>query len=387
MENKILLLYLNTGGGHLAPAKAVANSLTKNFGSQVEPVLINGFEETDKWVKMICEDGYRYAQGNAKWIYELLYGINKIDFFAKSTLDLVSKHSKEYLQNVILKEKPKKIVIFHAFLIQPIVEIVQESGLDISVITMVTDPFSPSQVWFYNKDMQYIISSKELENISAENNIPIDNLHYFPFPLNDKFSTVLPENERALLKKKYGFKQDEPMVLVIGGADGIANGKKIVKNIFKKNSKVQVAVVCGKNKKLYKKVVEYKENIGLKRLTVYKYIDFVFELLNISDMVITKGGTSTLMEILVSGKIPVINDYIWEQEKGNVEFIVENKVGIYEKNPKKIGKIVRSFTSNKDKQKKIKENQAIINITNGNDEIAKFIFEYSEPKTNEEIKE
>jgi len=376
MKNKILLLYLNTGGGHLAPAKAVANSLTKNFGNDIEPILINGFEKTASWVKLICEDGYRYAQNNAKWVYELIYGINKINLFAKTSLNIASRHSKKYLREVILKENPQKIIIFHFFLIQPVTEILKELKLTIPVLTMVTDPFSPSPVWFYNKQMQYIISNDEIFKNSLVKGIDASNFHYLPFPLNEKFSQELTLDEKKYLKQALGFDENKKLVLVIGGADGIAKGKKIVKHVIKQNPDANVAIVCGRNNKLFAKVMNYKIDHQLHNLTIFSYVSFVFELLNISDLVITKGGTSTIMEILASKNIPVISDYLWEQEKGNVDFVVNKNVGIYETKPKRIGKIVHNLLNNETSLKLIKESQTKINIENGSDKISKFVYEY-----------
>jgi len=44
--------------------------------------------------------------------------------------------------------------------------------------------------------------------------------------------------------------------------------------------------------------------------------DFIYELINISDVVLTKCGASTIMENINLKKVPVVNDYIWEQEQG-----------------------------------------------------------------------
>lgn len=57
------------------------------------------------------------------------------------------------------------------------------------------------------------------------------------------------------------------------------------------------------------------------------------ELLAISDIVVSKCGASALAEMLISKKIPVVVDYIWEQEKGNVDFLLENELGFYEPRP------------------------------------------------------
>jgi processive 1,2-diacylglycerol beta-glucosyltransferase/1,2-diacylglycerol 3-beta-galactosyltransferase len=49
------------------------------------------------------------------------------------------------------------------------------------------------------------------------------------------------------------------------------------------------------------------------------------------------------MEILMMGKVPVVNSYIREQEKGNVEFIIRNKLGFYEPNVKKMIGIIKDM--------------------------------------------
>ena len=46
-------------------------------------------------------------------------------------------------------------------------------------------------------------------------------------------------------------------------------------------------------------------------------------------------------------KIPVINNYIWEQEKGNMEFVCKREMGILEKNTRRIPDVLKS--SDRDK--------------------------------------
>jgi hypothetical protein len=85
------------------------------------------------------------------------------------------------------------------------------------------------------------------------------------------------------------------------------------------------------------------------------------------------------MEILMSGKIPIVNNYLWEQEKGNVDFIRANRVGIYEKRFRRLPGIINriiddanlflSFTSNIEhaslQNGTMKVSQFIVNFQNG----------------------
>ncbi|MDP3830007.1 MAG: glycosyltransferase, partial [Ignavibacteriaceae bacterium] len=81
---------------------------------------------------------------------------------------------------------------------------------------------------------------------------------------------------------------------------------------------------------------------------VFGFVDFVYELLNIADIVITKCGASTIMEILLLQKVPIIVDYIWEQEKGNMEFVRDNNMGIYQKRISELPGIINRLLSDSD---------------------------------------
>ena len=55
---KYLFFYLKTGGGHLAPAKAVAEKIRSKRKSNTEILLVDGLSESKSFVKKIIEDGY-----------------------------------------------------------------------------------------------------------------------------------------------------------------------------------------------------------------------------------------------------------------------------------------------------------------------------------------
>ena len=97
-KKKYLFIYLKTGGGHLAPARAIFNYLNKHFSDIAEPQLIYGFEKTPRWVQYIIEDGYRILQYTGKWFFELLYAVNKIPLVARITCNLISPFMKSYLE-------------------------------------------------------------------------------------------------------------------------------------------------------------------------------------------------------------------------------------------------------------------------------------------------
>ena len=124
---------------------------------------------------------------------------------------------------------------------------------------------------------------------------------------------------------------------------------------------------------MFNNISLYSQQENLTNIKLYGYIDFVEELINISDVVVTKCGASTFMEILLCKKIPIVISYIWEQEKGNVEFLTENKLGIYQKRVEKLPDTIKAIFSDSEKYSGIKKNILERNFENGVEKVAKFI--------------
>ena len=370
-KKKYLFLYLKTGGGHLAPARSVANYLNKYHGDEVETILADGFENTNRFTRFVVEDGYRILQNKGKWVYEWLYAWHKIKIVSQIGAFLVSRNVVKPLSELIKKERPDKIIVFHFFLIKPAYNVLKKFNLEIPVITTVTDPYIAHPLWFLNKKQNFIVFSEELKQRCLKKGIEEKRLNVFPFVLDEKFSQIPSEGEIKNYKVKHGFAKDN-ILLVMGGGDGIPHGEIILKSLIKLKIDFEIAFVCGKNKKLFNFAAQLKEKGGYDNLKVYGYIDFVYELLSISNLVITKCGASTFMEILLMKKVPLVNSYIWEQEKGNVDFLVKNKLGIYEKRIPKLAEIVKELFIDRNKLNDYKKNIEKFNFENGTAKVGEF---------------
>ncbi len=373
MQNKYLFFYLKTGGGHLAPARSVANHIHTRYGDKARVTLADGFAGVNKLVKVAVEDGYRRSQSNAVWVFEALYAINKLKVLAIVTAFIISYFVKPHLKRQILAERPSKIVIFHFFLIRPVLEIVKEYNLNVQVTVVVTDPFTAHPIWFLEQGPRFIVFSKRVKEFSIARGIPEKSIKVFPFILDEKFTKPLPETLARVMKENLGFDPAKRLVLILGGGDGMPRGKKILRNFVRYNPGIQIAIVCGNNTSLFRKAWQIKAKYNFEALHIFGYIDFVYELINIADVVVTKCGASTFMEILLSGKIPVVNNYIWEQEKGNVEFICQNRMGIYEKDVSKIPSRISELIFNPHIYEVYRENILSQKLENGTPVVSEFI--------------
>ena len=371
-KEKYFLLYLKTGGGHLAPASSIAHYLSAAYGSTIEPVLVDGLVNANALVRSILEDGYRLLQARSKLFYEFLYAANKYPLIRHCNAAMTGFFMKPYLKKRIGEERPAKIVIFHFFLIAPVLDILKELHYDIPVITIVTDPFTAHPLWFQRKQERYIVFSERLNEYCVQKRkIPASKLQVFPFILDKQFSAALPSAEITKVKQKFGLAPEKKVILIIGGGDGIPHGPSILRQLLKASLEVEIAIVCGKNKELYAGALELQQQHP--SLKVFAFVDFVYELLTASDIVITKCGASTIMEILIMKKIPIINDFLWEQELGNMEFVRDNELGIFERDIAKLPSCIQELVSSEEHYNRYLRNIEKMHLRSGTEEVGEYL--------------
>jgi len=373
---KYMFFYLKTGGGHISTAKSLAEKMKMEKKGNLEIILIDGLAESSPFIKTAIEDGYKNALNKAIWTYEFLYAMHKISFISKISAFIISFLIKPAIEKQILATKPNKIAIFHFFLIKPIAEILKKHRLDIPTLIVVTDPYTAHPIWFIQKDQNYVVFSDKLKEKCIARGINKNRLEVFPFILDNKFSNNLGELEKLEIRAKLGFADNSKIILIIGGAEGMPRGMKILKKIVSKNIDAEVAIVCGKNKTLFDKANRFKTLHNIEKLKIFGYVDFVRSLIGISDVVITKSGPSTLMEILMMGKIPVINNYIWEQEKGNMEYVCQRRMGILEKNTKRLPDVLHKLITDNDFYNSIYKNIKNTTFINGVGPVSEYILNF-----------
>jgi len=125
-------------------------------------------------------------------------------------------------------------------------------------------------------------------------------------------------------REDIGLAPCKPTALISFGGNGSMTAKSIVERLEKANLDMQSIVLCGKDKRLFEKL-RHKRNcrpVG--------FSENVADYMRLADFMIGKPGPGSLSEALHLG-LPVIvesNAATLPQEKPNVDWIVENGVGL-----------------------------------------------------------
>ena len=146
--------------------------------------------------------------------------------------------------------------------------------------------------------------------------MPAERIHTLGIPVSQTF---LEKKDRFRLIRELGLKNKLTM-LVMGGSLGFGEFRDVFTSLLQCGRDIQVIAVAGYNKKLEK---ELKVIAGgsSKDTRIFGYTDRISDLMDISDLIITKPGGITISEALVK-KLPIlIMSPIPGQEERNARFL------------------------------------------------------------------
>ncbi|MBN2810498.1 MAG: glycosyltransferase [Spirochaetales bacterium] len=377
MKEQIAFLYMNTGGGHIAPARALEKEINRLFPDDCGTVLHHGFSERMKASRFFFEDGYRLTTNYFESGYVLFYRMTAWPIAIHFGNYLISVHGITDLIRFFRSNNITKVVCLHEVLI-----LITRAALDavdpsIPLITAVTDPYTAHGLWFYEKRNNLVVFSEKLRTEAIEKHgFPEDRLHVFPFILSRKFDQPYTEEEKSLARERLGFPQDGKILLVAGGGEGLKKADRLVSRFADDERSETLVVVCGKNSILRRRVEAIAESKRAKNIRVYGFVPFMCDLVNIADCVITKGGASTVMEVLAAKKPVIFSTFIRGQEWGNVLFAVNSGAGWHLTKPRQILDKAYEILEDSSLREKIRSRIDRLALRNGLEEVARFIHSF-----------
>ena len=378
MKQKIGFIYLKTGAGHIAGAKALSSKLTDLYPDEVECCLKDGFDKGAWFLKFFFEKGLSVSTNYFELGFVAFYQLYTLKPMLAFLKKIIAPYAVPNLVEFLRSNQITKLVCLHHTLIPICREAINRINPNIPLISIVMDPFTVHPVWFFEKNTEFIVFSKKaFQEGLNKHNIPASRLHQFPLLISEKFDVPYPQEQIISIKEKLGIPKDKKIVLIAGGGEGLKNAIKIVKAFIKKKSDSFLIVVCGKNKAL-KYSLEYLVQFSkFKNIKIFGFVAFMPDLINISDCIVTKGGPATLMESLAVGKPVIISTYIRGQELGNMLYIVQNKLGWYIPKPKCIVEKIEEIFSDDKYLEEIRGHIKKMNIRNGLNGIANFVWNFN----------
>ncbi len=316
---RVLILYVSVGAGHMKAAEALKESIERQFTGWAVDIL-----DTLKYINPIVDkivvNSYLGALKRSPGLYSRLYtasgtGTGIYDI-SKAMNNLLSFK----LKKLIADYEPSAIVCTHPFPMQMLSSLKEKNKINIPAVAILTD-YVVHSLWLDNGMDAFIVANDIMKSEMIKRGVPGNIIFPYGIPVSPKF---LNRVDKKKLKQELGL-EDRFTVLVMGGGMGFGNIDNTMASLLDCKIDIQIIAVTGTNQKL-KAQLEQSANKSNKKVLILSYTDRINELMDISDLLITKPGGMTISEALVKGLPIFIISPIPGQEEGNANFLIRSGV-------------------------------------------------------------
>jgi processive 1,2-diacylglycerol beta-glucosyltransferase len=324
---KIVLLYASAGAGHHSACMAIMNSL-KNLRPEAEVLLIDVLDYMPKLISRIYSGGYILAASKYPMLWYFIYesgsdlsGFKPIGFWQRRFWVMILAPLVKFLRN----EKPDYIISSH-FLsswISGYYKLKHDNSCKVS--TVVTD-YGIHPVWIASGQDYVFVATEQLqaEIMPYTRYLGTDKIEPVGIPIHPSFGR---SKDIENLKSKFQLDPKRHTILILGGMFGSQNIKDMLYWLSGCRRSIQIIVVAGKHYPVPESVKERLIENDIK-YQFYGYVNFMDELMAVSDLAITKAGALTTSECLANGLPMVIFRPYPGQEVRNCDYFLEQGVAV-----------------------------------------------------------
>lgn len=372
-KKRILVIYAPGGNGHKSGAKMIQESLKRRYPEH-EVIVKDAIEVGHAFLKFSLSIYDNILKFDPKYVK---YGFNFLNVIQSDrSLTPLFPKAVEKLGNMLREINPDMIVSVHSGINYFIVETMKELGWHgvrpfMIVCTDLTDNFLSTwvnqqadlMVGFLESSKREIIKHGMPERrIKVLNGPPVN-----PIFMDNNLS-------KAEARTKFDLDQDMFTVMIMSGGIGLNTIYTFTKQLVNSSLPVQLIVCCGKNEKLKAKVDKLVKH-SKKTVKVFGFSDQIHNMMDASDVIVTKPGPGVIAEAIVK-ELPIVLDGLSEtmpQEFGNIEYVLSNGVG------KKVGELskfhnhIASFIYNQDELPTMRANMKRLRQTESSAKLADLI--------------
>jgi len=324
-------MYITKVSGHRQATMAIQRAL-RQLDPYVEAPSINGFGYTYPVLEKIVNQAYMSVIKRTPKVWDYMYDNPKIVKKSQSIKKFLHKTSHAKIEKLFAKYKPDTVVCTQAFPCGMVADYKVAKKLDFTLIGVLTD-YAPHSFWINEGVDYYIVPSMEAKDRFIKKGVAAAAIKPYGIPIRAKFANHPDKN---LIAQKLGLDLSVPVVLIMGGGQGLGPIKGVVKSLEKIEEPMQMIVLTGINKKLVKWITKRVDK-SPKKIVYYEYANNVDELMEISTLIITKPGGMTTSESLAKGLPMVVINPIPGQEVRNTDFLLEKGIGIRIDKTKDVG--------------------------------------------------
>ncbi len=374
---RFLFLFSDTGGGHRAGAQAVAQALKKMYGDQVQIHLVDALIFSKKWPFSRLPAWYPHMLRGRAIPWKIGFRMTDRSWMVEGLTRACYPYVLPALDALMEAHPAEVIVSFHALLNRLLGLYMRSRERPVRTATVVLDFLSAHALWYGRGLDRYFLPFSQLARRAQALGIPAEKSVVAGMPVRADICDVamMPKQEARM---QLGLPEDAPLVLVVGGGEGIGPMAAVVKALAFQKPPVQIVALTGRNRRLYHQLLSM--NAG-RYVRVEGYSQQMALWLRAADILVTKAGPNSLAEAFVMGLPTVVYAAIPGQEEGNVRLIQMHRAGIWAPGPTRAADAVRTLLAHPQQRKALSQQAKRLASPHASQVIARHLFAMASEST------
>jgi len=361
-------MYISLNSGHHKASLAIQDALS-HVDSSIDVLNINAFNYTNPILEKVINKTYTGIVKNTPEVWDYLYDNPAVFKKIQGLRDIIHNFNSEKLKSLLDSFQPDVIACTQAFPCGMIADLKKQQLTNATLFGVLTD-YNPHYYWIYDSVDYYITASQSATQRLLQCGVNQKKIKTFGIPVNPSFNA---RQDTKKIKKKLGLSLEAPTILVMGGGQGLGPIKETIKALDNMDIGLQSIVVAGTNKRLFKWLTRGIKKGFKKHILALEYSNNISDLMDASDLVITKPGGLTTAEALAKGLPIIIINPLPGQEAKNTQFLASieaaKKVDSYLELPS----VIKELVNNPDKLESMRKAAFAVGKPNSAGDVAKLI--------------
>lgn len=322
---RIAVLSCTYGGGHHRVGEVLAQEFRRLPGCVVEEYdYIEEFigHTYNSITTFLYIGSVRWAPWAWRWFYQATSAIP----YDSKMQRFINGLGKRRLTRFLQTHRPDLVVCSYCVPAGAISELKLAGRTTVPCATVVTDHAVHSQ-WVHPGVDLFVVSSEFVRDGMIARGILPDRVRATGIPIDARFSAAV---DRQALRRAHGLAAEMPVILVMVGAANLVR-QPLALEYFRVLAElphpVQIVFVCGRDEYL-RRALEARAKAARNPVRVYGFVNDVYNLMAMSDLMVSKPGGVTTSEALAAALPVVLVSPVPGQEEENVSYLTQVGAGV-----------------------------------------------------------
>ncbi|MEZ5277518.1 MAG: glycosyltransferase [Opitutaceae bacterium] len=357
---RILVLTSSTGGGHDARAVAFSKWVKRLYGWSVE-VRIESMLEDSSVFNRFGVRFYNFIQKHAPWIHHPYYLlIEGLRFLNTNRVFLGNRYYTQVLENY----QPHLVFSVHDCLNRGYFQTARRvlGPARVRCATYCSEfsgGYGYSSNWIEPTVDLFISRTRTARDYAIKLGLNPEKIRVRGHLMEPRVyeEVFIMKNRQDFQRDNLGLDPNRFTVFLATGGAGANNHLELLPVLAKFADRVQVIVVCGRNNRAFLRVNEWRRNHPELLCHVEGYCQQMHLLVQASDVIVTRGGTTTCAKAMHYRCPTILNGFkgIMPQERLTVKFFTQDKASEVITKAGDLERILRGWLENPASYREIKE--------------------------------